>query len=143
MFATLGLGDDDLAGILLPTCPLRTAEDLRGALKLFIAKGGRIPVVSVTTYETPIQLAHVIGDQGRLEAVFPNDYRRSTRSTDHQIAYHYNEAVVFNTIGNFRCQHNLIGDNPYPYEMPAERSILLDFPFQLKLVRQLIEPHKK
>lgn len=139
MFRSLGLGNNDVVGVLLPTCPLRKASDLRNAYRLFKAKGADKAVVSVASYETPIQLAHFMNRSGQLEAVFARDYQRSTRSTDHRIAYHYNEAIIFNTIGNLMRQHNLIGDAPYPYIMPAERSLLIDYSFQLELVRLMLE----
>jgi CMP-N-acetylneuraminic acid synthetase len=138
MISTLGLADADVLGILLPTCPLRTAGDIIGAYQLFLEHGGKAPVVSVAGYDTPIQLAQFIGADGRLDLVFPKDYRKSTRSTDHQNAYRYNEAIVFNSVKNFKNQHNLIGERPFPYVMPPERSVALDYPYQMELVKLLL-----
>jgi CMP-N-acetylneuraminic acid synthetase len=138
MIGTLGLADTDVLGILLPTCPLRTAADLIGAYQLFLEHDGQAPVVSVAGYDTPIQLAQFIGTDGRLDLVFPKDYRKSTRSTDHQNAYRYNEAIVFNSVKNFKNQNNLIGERPFPYIMPPERSVALDYPYQMELVKLLL-----
>ena len=138
MIGTLGLADADVLGILLPTCPLRTEADVLGAYQLFLEQGGEVPVVSVAGYDTPIQLAQFIGADGRLDLVFPKDYRKSTRSTDHQKAYRYNEAIIFNSVKNFKNQNNLIGERPFPYVVPLERSIALDYPYQMELVRLLL-----
>jgi len=95
--------------------------------------------VSVSWYATPIQLAHFIDEENRLMPFFPNDYKKSTRSTDHRRAYYYNEAIIFNKADNLLNQSNLIGDMPIPYIMPPERSILIDYPFQLKMIEALLK----
>lgn len=130
--------DEDIVGILLPTCPLRTMQDIINAYNLFREKGGLIPVVSVSEYETPIQLAQFIGSDNQLQPFFPIDYRKSTRSTDHKKAYRYNEAIIFNTVKNLKQQANLIGERPFPYVMPAIRSIAIDNLYQLDLSKMII-----
>jgi CMP-N,N'-diacetyllegionaminic acid synthase len=143
MIGTLGLADADVLGILLPTCPLRSEADVLVAYQIFLEQGGEVPVVSVARYDTPIQLAQFIAADGRLDHVFPEDYRKSTRSTDHQDAYHYNEAIIFNSVKNLKSQHNLIGERPIPYVMPPERSIALDYPYQMEMVSLLLARHQK
>jgi len=138
MVRTLRLADTAVLGIMLPTCPLRTVADVQGAYRLFQEAGSNTPVVSVAAFDIPIQLAHFIKADGRLDPVFPRDYRQSTRSTDHQTAYYYNEAIIFNTVGNLLKQTNLIGKRPLPYIMPAERSHLIDYGHQMEIVRLLM-----
>lgn len=138
MLDSLSFTDETVIGIMLPTCPLKTEYDIINAYELFLNKGGEIPVVSVSSYETPIQLAHFIGEDGRLKAVFPDNYKKSTRSTDHKTGYRYNEAIIFNTVKNLKFQRNLIGEKPFPFIMPPERSITLDYPYQLELVKILL-----
>jgi len=136
MISNLRLADQSIMAILLPTCPLRVPDDVLGAYELFLQHGGRMPVVSVSEYSTPIQLAQFKGEDGRLDPVFPQDYR-NTRSVGHRPAYHYNEAVVINGVGRLRDQTNLIGERPLPYLMPPERSLLIDESFQLRLAELL------
>jgi CMP-N-acetylneuraminic acid synthetase len=143
MIGTLGLADADVLGILLPTCPLRSEADVLEAYRIFLEQGGRVPVVSVALYDTPIQLAQFIVADGRLDPVFPEDYRKSTRSTDHQSAYRYNEAIIFNSVKNLKNQDNLIGQRPFPYVMPPERSIALDYPYQMEMVKLLLAQRQK
>lgn len=131
---------NDTVCVLLPTNPLRTAEDITKAHKIFVENNS--PVVSVTDYSTPIQLAHYINENGKLEPYFKDDYGKSTRSTDHKAAYKFNEAIVFNKANLFLKQNNLIGNFPMPYYMPPERSIMLDYPFQLDMVRRVFDENK-
>lgn len=138
MLESLSFRDETVVGIMLPTCPLRNEHDVIEAYELFKKKGGKVPVVSVSSYETPIQLSQFIGKNGRLEPVFPNDYKKSTRSTDHKTAYKFNEAIIFNTVKILKSQRNLIGEKPYPYTMPPERSIILDYSYQIELVKKLL-----
>ncbi len=142
MLETLGATDEWTVGIMLATSPLREVEDIRGAYELYLQKGAEIPVVSVTTYETPIQLAQYSDDDGRLTAVFPDDYKKSTRSTDHKTVYKYNEGIIFNSYGRLKTQKNLIGERPVPYPMPPERSILIDYPYQFELIKLILENKK-
>ncbi|MHA1853344.1 MAG: acylneuraminate cytidylyltransferase family protein [Candidatus Heimdallarchaeaceae archaeon] len=138
MISSMRLKDETILGILLPTCPLRSGEDIREAYKIFCANGGKIPVVSVTYYETPIQLAQIIAPDNRLDPVFPEDYKRSTRSTDHRPTYRYNEGIIFNIVKNLKSQNNLIGERPIPYIMPPERSIIIDNQFQIELIEMIM-----
>jgi CMP-N-acetylneuraminic acid synthetase len=139
MIRSLALPARTVLGVLFPTCPLRTTEDIRGAFALFEERGCGAPVVSVTSYEYPVQLALDLTADGRLEPLFPVDYRRSTRHNDHKRMYRANFAIIFNTCGVLAGQRNLIGERPWPYVMPPERAIDIDDPFQMDLVRLILE----
>jgi CMP-N-acetylneuraminic acid synthetase len=139
MINTLELSEQDVVSVLFPTCPLRTADDIRGAYATFLAGGGQTPVVAVAEYDYPIQVALKLEEGGRLSPVFEQEYRKSTRHNDHVGCYRANYAVIFNTAGNFRRQSNLIGQHPVSYVMPIERSIDIDTPFQFALAKLLIE----
>jgi|APSaa5957512535_1039671.scaffolds.fasta_scaffold30520_2 CMP-N,N'-diacetyllegionaminic acid synthase len=135
MIRTLNLYEYNV-GILLPTSPLRIVKDLQRAWMLFQNK--HAPVVSVCKYETPVQLAHCINNDGRLESLFPDDYRKTTRSIGHKDSYRFNGGIVFNSASRLLEQSNLIGSNPYPYVMPEERSIDIDHPYQLEMIKMMI-----
>lgn len=138
MIDDLGWKEDDIVAVMLPTCPLCTEADVKNAHTLFTKNGGRHGVVSVSRYEVPIQLAHYENDEGILTPFFCDEYRRSTKSTEHTTGYRYNEAVIFNTVRAFRKQHNLVGENSLPYVMDEIRSIPIDYPYQLELVRAVM-----
>lgn len=138
MLAGIEADDDSVIGIMLPTSPLRLPDDITGAYDLYIRNNHESPVVSVTTYETPVQLAQRLSSNGRLVPLFEKNYLRSTRSTDHETVYKYNESIIFNSVRILMTQTTLIGDEPMPYEMPPERSIMIDHPYQLQLVEYLL-----
>jgi CMP-N-acetylneuraminic acid synthetase len=139
MIRGLSMADGAVLGVLFPTCPLRIVDDIREAYRIFRLHGGAAPVVSVTSYEYPIQLALNITAEGRLEPVFPDDYRRSTRHNDHPRMYRANFAIIFNIVHQLKAQGNLIGRRPIPYIMPAERAIDVDDPHQMWLVKTILE----
>jgi len=139
MIRTLAWPDDTALGVLFPTCPLRSTHDIQEAYRLFRANGGATPVVSVTSYEYPIQLALTITGDNRLEPVFPDDYRRSTRHNDHPRMYRANFAIIFNNVGNLKAQENLIGRRPIPYVMPQERAVDIDDPHQMQVIKLILE----
>jgi len=129
--------DDDIIGLLLVTCPLRTIEDIIKAYIIFINSDKKNSVVSVRKNENPIQLAFKV-NEGLLNPVMPNEYYRSTSKQDHYDTYHYNDAIIFDTCKNFmNPKRNLFGDSPIPYFMPWERSVAIDYRFQLELARYL------
>jgi len=138
MIASLHLEDHIVIGILFPTCPLRDIQDIRNALNIYYENKEKSPVVSVSTYDYPIQVALTINDKNRLEFLFPEDYKRSTRHNFHPKTYLANYAVIFNKVGTLKKQNNLIGDSPIPYVMPPERSIDIDEPFQMEVVKALM-----
>ncbi|MFG1691089.1 cytidylyltransferase domain-containing protein [Gemmatimonadota bacterium] len=133
-----GLRGDRVIGVLLPTTPLRSVRDLSDAHQLFLDHDGTNPIVSVATFERPVRLAQRVNSEGRLEPLFPDDYARSTRSQDQEVAYWYNGAIIFNSAGRFLAQRNLIGETPVPYVMPLDRSIDVDHEVQLEMLEAIL-----
>jgi len=138
MLLQIGAEEDWTVGILLPTSPLITPDDIKGAYQLYRQHESSVPVVSVTEYETPIHLAQNLIN-GRLEPVFKSEYAKSTRSTDHGVIYKYNEAIIFNSVKRLMKQSNLIGGSSLPYVMPPERSIMIDYNYQFDMAKMIIE----
>jgi len=129
--------DNDTLGILLVTCPLRTLEDIRIASALFDEAERLRPVVSVAKYSTPAQMAWKVNTIGLLEPVMTEMFT-STRKQDHCDTYHFNDAIIFDTMANFlKPDRDLFGKYPIPYPMPYERSVAIDYQYQLDLARAL------
>ena len=131
---------EDTLCLLLVTCPLRQVSDIRFAYDLFMKEGRKNTVVSVKVNENPIQMSFKMDENELLKPVFPDEFKRSTRKQDHYKTYFYNDAVIFDTVERWMDpERTLYGDNPIPYVMPWERSITIDYDFQLKLARCLGE----
>ena len=141
MIKSIPIDDDAIIYILLPTSPLRTLQDLVNMHKEYIKKSNKT-VVSVTRFDTPIQLAQFVKN-GKLMPVFEEEYSLSTKSTGHTEAYKFNECAVVNSAKGFMSQNNLIGFNSTPYIMPPERSITIDYPYQKDLVERMFEINKQ
>lgn len=128
----------DTFGLLLVTCPLRKIEDILEAHKIFREVDRQHCVISVKQNENPIQMAWRTDAGGHLIPVMSRDYYKSTRKQDHYNTYCYNDAIIFDTVKNFmNPERNLFGDTPIPYLMPWERSIAIDYEFQLKIAQCL------
>lgn len=133
---------DTIIGLLLVTAPLRSVPDIIQAYKIFTSSDQNNAVVSVTQNEYPVELSwHRIDDH--LVPLFPEKSLKTTRKQDFQPTFKYNDAVIFDLAGNFlKPDRNLFGHTPIPYVMPPERSIYIDYDFQLKLVKMLGEHSK-
>ena len=127
----IGLKEHDELALLLPTCPLRTCEDIRNAYNTFSNHGKERQVVSMTEYEKAPEQAFVV-DSGSLVRQFPSGY--SSRSQDHSASYRYNTAIIFSTVKIFLEQSDIVGENSIPYIMPFERSIDIDYQYQMDMV---------
>jgi CMP-N-acetylneuraminic acid synthetase len=134
----INVNNEDTFGLLLVTCPLRNLKDIREAHKIFEENGRVCSVVSVKKNENPIQMSWRSNEDGDLFPVMEDEYNISTRKQDHYNTYCYNDAIIFDTVKNFmKLERNLFGDTPIPYLMPWERSIAIDYEFQLKIAQCL------
>ena len=136
---SLGVEDDDVLTLLLVTCPLRESWEITEAFKRFVIdEDCRHTLVSVKKNENPIQMAFEIDEGGHLEPVFPEEFLKSTRKQDQKDTYFFNDAFIIDTVKNWmnESRPNLYGD-PIPYLMPWERSIAIDYEFQLNIARSL------
>lgn len=140
MITTLDWSMEAEVAVLFPTVPLRTAQDIMASHELFVKHGKTAPVVSVCKYEYPVHMALAENEEGRLEPVFRQQYKKSTRHDDQQVTYRANYAVIWNTAGRLMTQEKLIGVNPIPYHMPLERSVDIDEHYQV-LVAELLLKH--
>ena len=135
LIITRPISKESVICLLLTTCPLRAVDDIKGAFRTFETAGGKTPVVSVKKNETPVQLCWK-NEGGVLKPLFPDEYSRTTRKQDHFDTFSYNDAIIFDIAGNFLEENrNLFGNNPIPYVMPWERSVPIDYEFQLKIVQ--------
>ena len=140
----LNINEEDTFGLLLVTCPLREVEDIIKAHKIFEEVDGYHCVVSIKKNENPIQMSWIPDAGGHLIPAMPEEYNKSTRKQDHYDTYSYNDAIIFDTVKKFMdpLRENLFGD-PIPYLMPWERSIAIDYEFQLKIAQCLEEEDGK
>ncbi len=130
----------DLLVLLQPTSPLRTADDIDAAVALIAREADA--VVSVCPARTHPALTRRVSDDGRLqpylEAVAPPDRRQ-----DAPRAYEINGAIYVIRPDVLRARQTWYTDHTLAYVMPVERSLDIDEPFDLELLRALLAYREK
>lgn len=109
--------------ILLPTCPLRNAEDIQGAYDLFV-RMNRPFVMSVSEFNHTPLAALQQSEDGRLNPYMPEYFGR--KSQDLPPAYRPNGAIHVLDVEAFKRERSYLAEPLVGYVMPRERSIDID-----------------
>ena len=109
--------------ILLPTCPLRTAGDIRDAFSLFVRRKGFF-LMSVGQYSHTPFAALELGKEGVLKPFFPEYIGRRTQQ--HPIAWRANGAMHILDVAAFEKARSYYAEPLLGYPMPSERSVDID-----------------
>ncbi|MFH1282264.1 MAG: acylneuraminate cytidylyltransferase family protein [bacterium] len=114
----------DVILLLQPTSPLRTAEDIDSALKLFISKKAE-SVVSVCAAEHHPYLSNRIDSDKRMKGFLKlnkiSEYRQGLPRF-----YRVNGAIYIAYGGYLRKHKSFFGNKTFAYIMPPERSVDID-----------------
>lgn len=124
--------------ILLPTCPFRIVEDLRGAFRLFEEKKSSF-LMSVTAYDhSPFAALKKQADH----TIAPYFLEYSgKKSQELPIAYRPNGAIHIVEIDAFEKAKSYYAQPLHFYEMPPIRSIDIDNVFDLTVARAIAARH--
>lgn len=107
--------------VLQPTSPLRIAEDIDGAVELFMQKDAD-SVVSYCKEDHPITWHKYLDEEGRFVDIFETTLQNRQ---DFRVSYYPNGAVyVFKT--SIIRERKYFTDKSYAYVMPRNRSIDID-----------------
>ena len=131
----------DQIWLCLPTCPLRTQDDVKlGQRHLFESIDG---VVSITEYEFPPSLGLMI-ENGYLKGLDPTHPLASgnSRSQDQSRAFRPNGAFYGMWWESFRQYRNFYCGSIKGIIMPRERSIDIDTEFDLNLANLFLKGQK-
>ena len=119
--------------MMLPTCPFRSVEDIRGAMQTYRDSPRRDPLLTVTTYDFPPQLALEPVEGDMVQMCQPDAYARTTRSQSIPPRFHPNGGLYVAPIQLFLREHGFFTRRMLAYRMPAERSFDIDYPWQFEL----------
>lgn len=125
----------DIICYLQPTSPLRTTQDIQGALEKLVHTEGAESVVSVAELEHPAQWNMQLPDDGNMQNFIEKQLPQLTqRSQDLAKSYRLNGAIYVIKVDAFQRQKTAyIAGTTFAYPMPAERSIDIDHLSDLKL----------
>lgn len=121
---------------LLPTSPLRTAEDIDRALALMAEKDAD-SVVSVTESAQHPYWAKAVAADGRITPFFDTAYA-CCRRQDLPPAYALHGAIKVARTDVLLERGTWYTDRTYAYVMPPERSVDVDTPWDLRLAEWII-----
>lgn len=122
--------------LLQPTSPLRTAEDIDAAVDLALARRADAVVSVVQTHDHPYLTRRLCSD-GTLAEFIPCDIAYPRRQ-DLPAAYALNGAVFVNRCESLRAARTFCPPRTVAYEMPPERSMQVDTPWDLRLVQLVL-----
>jgi len=134
--------DPSIVVILQVTSPFREVEDIDAAIERLQNHGDAASIVSVTEYGEPPEWALQIREDDLLEARFSEHELWDgdpPRSQDTDELYHPNGAIFAVRVEEFLSDGQLYSAPALGYEMPAERSLDIDEPYDLEVARALYE----
>jgi len=123
--------------ILLPTSPLRLAEDIDNAIDLFRSKKAD-SVISCNEMQCPPVWAMKINSEGLLKTYFDKPIENKNRQEIEE-AYRPNGSVFVLTYSLLKNKNTYFSDKTYAYVMPRERSVDIDTEFDFKYAEFLME----
>ena len=108
--------------VLQPTSPLRIAEDIDGAVELFLKKEAD-SVISYVQEAHPVTWHKYLDDESRFVDIFDANIKNRQ---ENRVSYYPNGAVyVFRT--SMIRERQYYTDRSYAYIMPRTRSVDIDF----------------
>lgn len=126
--------------ILMPTCPFRSAEDIRAAAAIRREASGGVVISASEFSHTPFN-AFVRNAAGYLEPLIPERFGGKTQELP--VAYRPNGAIFMMEDAVLRAANNLYPEPMYPYVMPAGRSVDIDNGLDLDFAEFLIGSREK
>lgn len=131
----------DYVVLLQPTSPLRTPEDIREAWKIAEAQDAE-GIVSVTPAEGHPLWLMTMDERDRLQLFF-SDTGKSSRRQDQPELYAPNGAVFLVKTSVLLSGGDWYRCDKRAYVMPAERSLDVDSPWDLHLVRLVLDHRRR
>lgn len=120
--------------VLLPTAPLRQARHIDEAGDLFLENCAD-SVLSITTYDHPIEWALSTSADKRIAQIFPEESMKNRQ--DFRQAFRPNGAIYLFSTAFFRQGRGYYGPNSYGYYMDPDFSIDIDTALDMKIAEVL------
>jgi CMP-N,N'-diacetyllegionaminic acid synthase len=127
--------------VLQPTSPLRTAQDIENAVRLFREKDAD-SVISVTLANHPPFWAKKIDDNGVLRSYFQDTGVDNRNRQNYPETYLPNGVIFIFKYSMLRKNRTYYSNKTYPYVMPKERSLDIDDKIDLNYAECLFRNRK-
>ena len=132
----------DLCVLLQPTSPLKKAEDICGALRLFDEKGAS-SVSSVTEVEHPIEWCFPLDETDCMSAFASSPYKNCRRQTLAK-SYRENGAIYIVAVKDIlNPEFEFYNPNCYAYRMAPLSSIDIDTELDFRIAEALIHDQQE
>lgn len=126
----------DTIALLQPTSPLRKAEDIKAAYRIYEEKGANSVMSLCEMEHTPLWSNVLPQNHSMKNFILPqNDIRRQ----DLPVYYRQNGAIYIESVDLILNNGDLYGDNSYAYVMEQERSIDIDTMTDFEYVEFLLQ----
>lgn len=126
----------DYIVLLQPTSPLRSYEDIKGSIELFLNnKEDSLISVCKENRVDETELYYKKNDSGI--PLSPN-HNKGIRRQDLKDLFIRNAAIYITSIEYLKKERKIISNNPLLFEMPRERSIDIDSENDLKMLRNFL-----
>lgn len=135
--ATNYRGRFDIIMRLQVTSPLRTAEDIDGAVELFLAKNADA-VISVSECPVTPLWMNTLPDDQCMKDFIPDSVRRKNRQELPKY-YQLNGAIFASKWENLKIAKSWYGEKTYAFIMSKEHSVDVDDQLDLEFARFLLE----
>jgi len=123
---------------MLPTCPFRSSLDVQKGIQRLIDTPQFDFLISVKEYEFPINLALKEHEDFQVKMHVPNAYMK-LQSQDQENFVHPNGGFYIARSQAFREERTFFTDRMLCYEMPAIRSLDIDYDYQFQMAKVLME----
>jgi CMP-N-acetylneuraminic acid synthetase len=128
----------DYVVVLQPTSPLRSADDIDGAIDLLLEKRAD-SVVSVCETDHPPEWSNTLPPDLSMAGFFRPGVR-GTRSQDLPRSYRLNGAIyVYSCARLLRTGSLVMDDNSFAYVMPRERSVDIDSALDFEIAQLMLQ----
>jgi CMP-N-acetylneuraminic acid synthetase len=129
--------EPDYVVLLQPTSPLRTAEDIDGAVALAVEHNADAVIGVCAAKSHPMQVK-AIGSDGALVDFVAGPRAAYVRRQDLAPAYAVTGAIFVNATTSLRRDQTFSPLGALPFHMSAERSIDIDTEWDLEIARAIV-----
>lgn len=127
----------DFACLLQPTCPLRTSDDIDAAIAI-LERSDADAIVSLVRVQEPHPVKMMVVTNGVISPLFPDQWREAARRQDLPPVYYLNGAIYCVRRQVLLQQNSLWGGKTLAYMMPADRSVNIDEPSDVRLAEYML-----